>query len=541
MTSALEIVMRSSLLIGLGLLLLRLLRAEPAAFRHFVLAAVLVLAAAQPALNALLPAWQMPSLQSSRVEAIETPAGAVESEMSFEAVAPPHVAASRAANVRRAAVWVWAAGAAFSLGVLLFGLAWLTWLGSGATDAGDTWRHAVERARRDAGVWRPVRVAVTRHPALLVTWGMLAPVILLPAGAAAWPADRVQAIVAHEMAHVARRDWFIQLAAECARAVNWFNPLFWIACARLRRESEQACDDMVLDRGISRTAYASHLVDLARTFSVHGRTWLPAPSIARPSTLERRVRAMLNPQLDRRPVSRLRRAVIAAGLLAIALPIAAATQSPAGTAGTVTDPSGLALPDAAVRLAPLGGGPSIETRTDASGAFQFSSTPPGDYMLSVRYPGFSTSRERVQISGPVTFQLRMQVGTLSETVTVRGGDGAGPDASRTFTSASPAGPPACGSTSVGGNLKPPRKVKDVRPRYRQEWQQSGLEGNVLLQAHIGVDGRIRNVEVVSPNDPELEDEALAAVSQWEFSPTYLNCEPVEVRMFVTVRFTTSQQ
>jgi len=35
---------------------------------------------------------------------------------------------------------------------------------------------------------------------------------------------------------------------------------------------------------------------------------------------------------------------------------------------------------------------------------------------------------------------------------------------------------------------------------------------------------------------ELEDEAIAAVSQWEFSPTYLNCEPIEVRMYVTVSF-----
>ena len=119
----------------------------------------------------------------------------------------------------------------------------------------------------------------------------------------------------------------IQLFAEVARAINWFNPLFWLACARLRRESEYACDDIVLDLGIGGTSYASHLIDLARTFSVHGRTWLPAPSIARPSTLERRVRAMLNPQLNRRPVSMMRRAALAIVLLALALPIAAASQA----------------------------------------------------------------------------------------------------------------------------------------------------------------------------------------------------------------------
>ena len=43
----------------------------------------------------------------------------------------------------------------------------------------------------------------------------------------------------------------------------------------------------------------------------------------------------------------------------------------------------------------------------------------------------------------------------------------------------------------GGNLSRPARFRDVRPRYRQAWFDAGLEGNVLLQARIGVDGRIR--------------------------------------------------
>jgi hypothetical protein len=57
-----------------------------------------------------------------------------------------------------------------------------------------------------------------------------------------------------------------------------------------------------------------------------------------------------------------------------------------------------------------------------------------------------------------------------------------------------------------------------------------------LQARIGFDGKVKAVEVVSPVNLELEDEAIAAVSQWEFSPTYLNCEPIEVRMYVSASF-----
>ena len=57
------------------------------------------------------------------------------------------------------------------------------------------------------------------------------------------------------------------------------------------------------------------------------------------------------------------------------------------------------------------------------------------------------------------------------------------------------------------------------------------KGTILLQARIGIDGKVQEVEVISPVNADLEDEAIAAVSQWEFSPTYLNCEPIEVQMY----------
>jgi protein TonB len=68
------------------------------------------------------------------------------------------------------------------------------------------------------------------------------------------------------------------------------------------------------------------------------------------------------------------------------------------------------------------------------------------------------------------------------------------------------------------------------------WVANNFEGNILMQAIIGVDGKVRNLEVLSPVNADLEEEAIGAVSQWEFSPTYLNCQPIEVRMFVTTSF-----
>ena len=139
-----------------------------------------------------------------------------------------------------------------SLATLMFGVVWLLWL-SQPLDARRRGSGSMpRRAVRDAfGLPAPVRIRVTRHPALLVTWGAINPVILLPADADSWPAERVSLVLAHEMAHLARRDWLTQLAAEIVRAIHWFNPLFWLACARLRQESEHASDDIVLDLGFA--------------------------------------------------------------------------------------------------------------------------------------------------------------------------------------------------------------------------------------------------------------------------------------------------
>jgi TonB family protein len=535
-----EFILRSSIILLVGLGAARLLHRQPAAIRHWVLAAAVLLAAAQPVITALITPV-VPAVSVQRPELI-----VIESQGATDDAGGVATSVYGGRAVQSGAGWnwpviaytIWLGGMAASGLVLAVGVLWLLWLGSRGRQAGPEWQQAADAVRAQLGVTKPVRLVVTNHPALLVTWGVVAPVILLPDDADSWPADRIRHVVAHEMAHLRRRDWLIQFATEAIRAINWFNPLFWIACARIRRDSEHACDDIVLDLGFRGTSYASHLLDLARRFSVHGRTWLPAPSIARPSTLERRVRAMLNPQVDRRPISNQRRVAIASVLLALTLPIAAATQAGVPS-GTVTDPMGRVLADAVVRLVPADGGQPIDTRTDANGHFQFPDIAAGDYMMSVRHPGFSSKRHRVTLKGGgVTFNLQVQVGTLRESITVTGATGEAQAARKVQTAAPSAAystPPTC-AASDGGQIKPPMKLRDVRPRYKQEWIGAGLEGNILMQATIGKDGRVRGLDVLSPVNAELEDEALAAVSGWEFSPTYLNCEPIDVQMFVTVAF-----
>lgn len=537
MTFAIESITRSSLVLAFGLAVLALLRHQPAAFRHSILAGAIGLAALQPIANRIMPSWAVPNIWLT-VAAPASPVHAVvETTERFEAVAadsPGPAGFDRTPWL----LALWSAGVVLNVAVLAVAAIWLAWQGRRARDAGGRWPALAEEIASAMGIRRRIRVRITTHPALLLTWGVINPVILLPMDAAEWSTERMRVVLAHELAHLARRDWLVQLAAEAARAIYWFNPLFWIACARLRRDSEHACDDAVLEHGIAGTSYAAHLVDLARAFSVHGRTWLPAPSMARPSTLERRVVAMLNTNINRRPISLRQRLVAVVVLIAAALPVAAvATITMGAPSGVLRDPSGRVLPGATVRLSAISSDAVHETHSDSGGAFQFGEVPDGDYMLSARLPGFLSARQRVRVTSSMApLNVTLQVGTLKETVTVRSdGSNPGPVTSPSAALAMPS-PPPCGTTEVGGNLKPPMKLKDVRPFYKPELAANNVEGEVLLQAAIGVDGRVRGVEVVSAVNLDLEEAAIRAVSQWEFSPTYLNCQAIEVRMFVTVAF-----
>ena len=168
--------------------------------------------------------------------------------------------------------------------------------------------------------------------------------------------DRVRIVLCHELAHIRRGDWVVQLAAQLVRSIYWFNPILWMACARLRLESEQACDDRVLNLGVERTEYATQLLDLARTFKKNGRTLSfgsPAPAIAHPSSLERRIRAMLNAGLNRAPLTRSTCIATTAALLIVTASIAgfgASAQSGAASfSGALMDAIGRILPDTADR------------------------------------------------------------------------------------------------------------------------------------------------------------------------------------------------
>jgi protein TonB len=100
----------------------------------------------------------------------------------------------------------------------------------------------------------------------------------------------------------------------------------------------------------------------------------------------------------------------------------------------------------------------------------------------------------------------------------------------------PPPPPATRApVPVGGVIVAPAKIHDVAPEYPRMARDARIQGVVIIQATIGVDGRVVDAEILRPI-PFLSEAALAAVRQWRFTTPQLNGEPIPVIMTVTVNF-----
>jgi protein TonB len=99
----------------------------------------------------------------------------------------------------------------------------------------------------------------------------------------------------------------------------------------------------------------------------------------------------------------------------------------------------------------------------------------------------------------------------------------------------PDAPPPVQAVRVGGQIKEPRKLKNVDPQYPEIAKQARVQGIVILECTISPQGKVTNVTVLR-GIPLLNDAAQDAVRQWVYTPTLLNGVPVPVIMTVTVNF-----
>jgi periplasmic protein TonB len=92
---------------------------------------------------------------------------------------------------------------------------------------------------------------------------------------------------------------------------------------------------------------------------------------------------------------------------------------------------------------------------------------------------------------------------------------------------------------IGGTIRQPLKVRNVDPVYPAIAQAARVQGIVIIEATLSPDGRISNARILR-SIPLLDQAALDAVRQWEYTPTLLNGVPVPVIMTITVMFTLSK-
>ena len=546
--------MKISLIVLGGLCAIVLLRHRSAALRHWVLAASVACAAMVPVLESALPVWRLPFAAPSTFEryaVTEVPAVGAGLPAARPSLPTGGAHSPGLSSPAGPGGWdfpsiltaTWVSGAVLGLCLLLVGILRLRWLASHArlVQTG-RWRDLADEISHAAGFRRPVVLLQSDHPSLLVTWGFARPKVILPADAATWSDARARVVLTHELAHIRRGDWMVQLAAEVFRAVYWFNPLLWIVCRTLRLESEHACDDEVMSQGVEGTDYANHLVELARALGHRRYTWFPAPAMARPSSLERRVRAMLNQRVNRKPINGAARAAIFIALLAVTSAVAAAQSGFVSFGGSVFDEQNRGIPGVSLVLTNEKRQMKYEVKTSDSGRFEFVGLPGGEYGLEVRGTGFGTLRDTVTVAGQnLQRNVMLKLGTLQESINVTFDDRPDRDAAGAKRAPSvrevpmPARP-ACTPSMAGGRIVPPKKVRDVSPQYPQALRESGTEGMVRMEGRIGLDGYIGDIRVLGDAQPDLAQAAIAAVREWRYTETLLNCQPTEVMVTVTVNF-----
>ena len=535
------------------------LRKSSAAARRWVLAVGVVSAVAAPALHVL----PIPPVRVAPVEPLVFDALPLRSDVPFREPAVAVVASDDV--VGRLAVTIWLVGAVASAGVLLVGLARLRWLRASSSRVEDgPWHRLCVDLAGSCGLGRGVDLLLGPRPGLVATWGWRRPVVMLPVSASEWSAERMHVVLLHELAHVRRGDWVLQMSAEALRCVWWFNPLAWAVRARLRRESEHAADDLVLARGVPAATCAGHLVELVKEVRKHRRTWLPAPAMARPSHLEQRLSAMLNPRTNRRSMTRLARFGSLGVLVSASLVVAALHVGPVSAShfvesiGNAVEQEQPAEPSserraaiaAAVAAAVEAAAASRSAESIGSAveqeqpAFQIELSSEQIAALAAAVKAAAASRsaesignavEQEQPAEPSSEQiadlvaraaaLQEQLQAVLDEMQVLLGD----------SDRSAGGSNSNEPLRIGDGIRPPAKIVNADPVYPPEARDARVQGVVILEATISRTGEVSDVEVLR-SVPLLDEAAVAAVRQWRYEPTLVDGEPVSILMTLTINF-----
>ncbi|HEX8193685.1 MAG TPA: M56 family metallopeptidase [Allosphingosinicella sp.] len=362
-----EMAWKSALIAGVALALVAILRSRAAADRAAVLRVSVALLLLLPLFSLALPKLEIEAWAAEEIAALPDMATA---PVSYAAPETGGAAPSLVAPPAGPTIWddptilfliLYLGGVAMLGARLVSGLWTLNRWTKGARDVEcPEWMEAFERARWSAGAPHRLRLLVSDEAPSPLSWGLIAPVILIDRDTLDMPED-ADAILAHEIAHVVRRDWLVLMLTRLAAALFWFNPLVWVLEREVVQQAEEAAD-IEAARCVEPARYAQTLVHWAQ-FNAGGL--VPANSIApSASALTRRVKAILDARRRSTPSGSAWTMAAMAGCAVFAVTLAVlqlipavaeartAAAAPARPLAALTPPSPLAPVAAGVPAAP---------------------------------------------------------------------------------------------------------------------------------------------------------------------------------------------
>ena len=537
----------------------------------------------------LLPWLQRRRETASAVEAIATiafPATAV-------AFAPESGAAAPAAGIPWLAIamGIVLAGIAIRLARVVYGVVRLRGVRQGGQLAPANTDH--DDLQRALGTQAEIRYVSDGHP---VTCGLWRPVVLLPEHLASHPDDIQRAVLAHELLHVKRRDWLWVIGEEVLRSVLWFHPGIWWLVGRVRLAREEVVDELTVCVTGRRRTYLEALLAFADAAPFTSAAFARRRHLFRRMTLISK-EAVMSSRRIALSCAVLVFGVVAGSWYAVeAFPLAqapgvvpASSQAVASepgplerSANTITPEnpiprrtysvmppyprgaSGSAVVIVRLTINTLGQVGEVRPRAEfsgnlnvedgriladriVSGALAASSDP---FVKA----GIDAVRQWVYAppaDGALSFDVGFFFEPGTETRLISYG---GPLASQSETAQTPAGvvppppppPPPPPWTRegvsignpvrVGGDVKPPVKVSDVKAVYPPLALAAHVQGTVTLEAVVGTDGRVNEVRVLN-SAPMFDQAAMDAVKEWRFTPGTMNGVPVPVIVTMMVSFT----
>ena len=158
----------------------------------------------------------------------------------------------------------WLCGVAVLTLRLISGWVWVQRMKShGASPAADGWQHIVARLSRRLHIARHVRLLESTLVEVPTVIGWIKPVVLLPASAlAGLSPQQLEAILAHELAHIRRHDYLVNLLQTLVETLLFYHPAVWWLSRRIRVERENCCDDLAVSLCGDPYTYAKALADL---------------------------------------------------------------------------------------------------------------------------------------------------------------------------------------------------------------------------------------------------------------------------------------